>query len=369
MRVALLTNFIPPYRKSLYTELDQEIDSLTIFVSQEMEKNRNWKVDHGNLKVIVQKGIRYQKTWKGTYGYNEKTVVQVPYDTFFKLKKFNPDIVISSELGVRSILSAIYCKTHKKPLVLWLALSEHTERNKKGFRLFIRRWILKASTTILCNGTSAAEYIKSLGIEKKMTHIPYTSDFDIKPKVPRKNNLVKTILYTGQLTERKGIKEMSVALNNWSTSNTDKKICLLVAGEGPEKAKLAQLQNLPNIEVKFLGHVPYKKLQDLYLSSNLYLFPTLADEWGVVINEAMACGLPIIGSIYSQAAEEMIADGKTGWLFDPRDQQSFLKVLTEAIDTPPETLEKMGNRSIQIIRNFTPKMVSDRIIEVLKTII
>jgi len=61
--------------------------------------------------------------------------------------------------------------------------------------------------------------------------------------------------------------------------------------------------------------------------------PTLEDEWGVVVNEAMAAGLPILGSVYSQAVEELVIDGKTGWTFVPDDQGSAHAALDAALNT------------------------------------
>ena len=47
------------------------------------------------------------------------------------------------------------------------------------------------------------------------------------------------------------------------------------------------------------------------------VFPTLADEWGLVVNEALAAGVPVLGSLYSQAVEELVRDGENGWTFRP----------------------------------------------------
>ena len=366
MRVALLTNFIPPYRKSLYTELNEGIEDFTIFISQHMEKNRHWAVDHGQLNVVVQKGFRYNKKWKSELGYSEKTVVQIPYDTFFKLRAYRPDIVISSELGIRSLLSAIYCKIYGRPLVLWLALSEHTESNKKGLRVFLRKRILKSAKLILCNGASAERYIKSLGIKKDICFTPYTSDFEINKGGSKEANTVKTVLFTGQLIPRKGIEAMVQALAKWAPMNNQLQIRLLVAGDGPEKTLIEQLDKFPNITLELLGNVPYHQLQNIYLQSHLYLFPTLADEWGVVVNEAMASGLPIVGSKYSQAAEELIEDGKNGWIFDPMNEQNFLDVFSQAIKCPVSELQSMGENGQKTVQNYTPKIVAQNILEALK---
>ena len=63
-------------------------------------------------------------------------------------------------------------------------------------------------------------------------------------------------------------------------------------------------------------------MAEVYAKASLFAFPTLADEWGVVVNEAMAAGLPVLGSIYSQAVEELVEDGVSGWVFRQMNRRS-----------------------------------------------
>jgi glycosyltransferase involved in cell wall biosynthesis len=361
MRVALLTNFIPPYRKSLYWVLNNEVDDLTIFISQEMEKNRNWTVDHGNLSVILQKGIRYKKKWKNELGYSDVTTVQMPLDTIFKLRTYKPDVVISAELGMRSLFAAIYCQLYKKPLVLWLALSEHTEKNKKGLRLLLRKYILRKAKAILVNGKSGERYICSLGIHKKIFFVPYTSDFKINSQERGADKSRKSILLTGQLIPRKGIAETAKVLQAWAEKNKSKNIILTVAGDGPERSKLEALKNSSNIELRLLGSVDYNEIQKLYQQHDIYLFPTLGDEWGVVVNEAMASGTPVLGSVYSQAVDELVVENETGWTFQPNDEESFFSALSKALGCSSEKLYKMGEECNHTIRKFTAEAVAKEI--------
>ena len=66
-----------------------------------------------------------------------------------------------------------------------------------------------------------------------------------------------------------------------------------------------------------MGYAAHDSLPTIYGSAGALVLPSLFDEWGLVVNEAMASGLPVLGSRYSQAVEEMVTDGRTGWCFDP----------------------------------------------------
>lgn len=359
MKLALLTNFIPPYRLSLYREMERLVDDFRILVSTDMEKNRNWAIDHKGLDVVVQRNISFKKTWK--YGY--ESFIHIPYDTFFQLRKYDPDLVITAELGFRSLFASIYCRLYKKPYILWLALSEHTELSKKGIRIMLRKYLLKNCAAILCNGESSKKYVEGFGFKKKIYFVPCTSDYELKPVKNDFRSAHKKILYTGYLIELKGIKEMVEGLIDWSKTNPNSTIELIIAGEGAEKVHFQKLDSIQNITYNLLGYVNYQELQKWYQKVDLYIFPSLQDEWGVVVNESFSSGVPVIGSIYSQAVLELVSENETGWQYDPLKNGALAEALEKAINTDVNELQKMSAKCLKTISEVTPTKVSSNIHE------
>ena len=82
----------------------------------------------------------------------------------------------------------------------------------------------------------------------------------------------------------------------------------------------------------------------MYGSCDIFVFPTLADDWGVAVNEAMAASLPVLGSVYSQAVEELVRDGVNGWVSRPDDPAGMQRCLEGAMNTLPADLARMGAR-------------------------
>jgi len=81
MRVALLQNFVAPYRVPLYERLRARVDELRVFVSTPMESDRDWKVDWGTLDVVVQKNITLMRRHRDVLGFHRILQIHVPYDT------------------------------------------------------------------------------------------------------------------------------------------------------------------------------------------------------------------------------------------------------------------------------------------------
>lgn len=368
MKVALLTNFIPPYRLGLLEKLAGSVSELKVFVSTEMEKNRSWERDHGSLDVEVQKTWSYTKNWKNENGYAEKSTIHIPRNAIRLLKKTNPDLVVSSELGLRSLMASIYCKRKKKPLVLWLTLSERTETSRKGIRTYLRKHLLKSASAVLGNGKSCERYIRSLGYEKEVFFVPYTTDL---PEESMEISVKKdplTLLFVGQLITRKGVKEMVSALAKWG-ENSENAIRLIVAGDGPERDQLDKLNSLPKVELEAMGNVEYDELGELYRQSDMMIFPTLGDEWGVVVNEALVHQVPVIGSLYSQAVEELIIDGKNGWLFYPDKEDEFEKVLAESLNISSEELLEMKKSCLPALQKVTVDVAAVNMLDAMESVI
>ena len=109
------------------------------------------------------------------------------------------------------------------------------------------------------------------------------------------------------------------------------------------------------LNLRFLGNVHYDALPQLYAEGGVLAFPTLGDEWGVVVNEALAAGLPVLGSRYSQAVEELIVDGVNGWTFRTNHPEEIHAALDRMMTASPGKLEEMRHDGRQRIRSITPE--------------
>ena len=369
--VVLFTNFIPPYRVPLYRALSEMVNDLRIFISTPMEPNRLWQVDWTGLQVTLQKSIMFKRLWQHPHGFSETLYVHFPYDTLLCLFRLTPKVVISGEFGARTAQAVIYrILNPRSRLIVWATLSDHTEQGRGRVRELLRKWILRHSDAVLVNGRAGARYICRFGYPKeRLFYVPQTTDVYAFASVPieeKNESKFYRLLYVGQLVERKGIIPFLDVLICWAMKNPSRTIEIWIVGEGPLSGLISAKPLPDNLKLCLLGHISYSSLPEIYAKVDIFCFPTLADEWGMVVNEAMAAGLPVLGSVYSQAVEELVEDGLTGWTFRPNCKEEVLSAVDRALQTPRSVLIQMGIRARQRVLSLTPSAVAAKIAEAIK---
>ena len=364
-RVALLTNFLPIYRVPLLECLTDHARELRVFLSVRIEGNRDWPVFWGRLDVIVNRSITVPRSFRNVHGYIDQTYTHIPYDTLPLLWGYRPDVIVAGELGVRTLMARIYKMLRPSTkLVIWATLSERTEESLGAPRQTLRRWLLRGANAVYVNGASGARYIRSMGYGGSISVAPYAADNSVflDPGTRHRGNTVR-LLYTGQLVERKGLAPFLQCLARWCSVHPERSVFLSVVGSGGQFDLLKQIKLPPNLQIDFKGSMGFEQLPSQYHGADLYVYPTLADEWGLVVNEAMIAGLPVLGSRFSQAVEELVQDGVNGWLFTPTDEQDTYNAIGRALESDAATLEAMSRRAVETVAGITQQAVAARMSE------
>jgi glycosyltransferase involved in cell wall biosynthesis len=364
-RGALLTNFVAPYRVPLFQLLAREFGAFKVFVSTPMEPNRAWRPDWGDLDVAVLPALTLNRTVRHPHDFSEPLFVHLPYTVLFHLWRFRPDVVISGQLGLASALAAIYCALRSGAvLVLWLTLSEVSELGRGRIRRRLRRWLLARADAVMVNGESGARYARSFGTpDAKIVRVQQAVDVAaFSGRGDRERETGQRLLFVGSGEPRKGLRPFVSQLARWAESRPERPVELWVAGTGAECLGAAPPALPDNLRVRWIGHVPYEGMPEIYAEAGILAFPTLADEWGLVVNEAMAAGVPVLGSRYSQAVEELVEDARTGWTFRPDRADECLAAIDRALATPPEELARMRAACRERIAALTFEVVAERML-------
>lgn len=368
--VVLLTNFIPPHQRPLFIELSRRVKKLTILISTPMEPDRHWEADFGPLDVRVLQTWTVRRPWRHPAGFADRLHVHVPLNTLGALGELRPDVVLSSALGFATLGAAIYKRLRGVPLLVWVGLSEHTERGRGRARHWLRRRLARSIDQILVNGRSGERYLRTLGFaDSRISHVPYTTEPDLWDQCPvtRDAAAAHRLLFVGQLNERKGITPFVERLARWAAEHPERRIEFSIIGSGPLRERLEAIETPGNLSLELLGERNFQQIAAEYARCGILAFPTLADEWGMVVNEALASGLPVLGSVYSQAAEELCVEGETGWLFQPDAPGDMERALERALCTSVERLNEMRVAARARAAQITPQDSAERMVEAMST--
>jgi glycosyltransferase involved in cell wall biosynthesis len=142
-----------------------------------------------------------------------------------------------------------------------------------------------------------------------------------------------------------------------------RRVSLLYAGSGTQEAALRdRARNLSQwLTVHFHGFASQTELPALYRSAKIFLFPTRADVWGVVANEACAAGLPVIVSPYAGVAGELIVNENNGFV-RPLDISAWTDCAVSLLENP-EQLRVMGERSLLLVAAYNFESAAKGIID------
>ncbi len=162
-------------------------------------------------------------------------------------------------------------------------------------------------------------------------------------------------LYVGRLAEEKNVGGL---LRSWfAYRSAGGTWPLVLVGDGPKKAALKAFASGSQFasEVLFPGLKSSQELIPYYAFAGCFVLPSRREPWGLVVNEAMAAGLPVLVSQRCGCAADLVISGKNGWVFDPEDQGELQALLTRVAELEATQRDEMGRTSAEIVQAFSPE--------------
>jgi glycosyltransferase involved in cell wall biosynthesis len=358
-KLVISTNFVTPYRVALFAHLVQipEID-LTVFFSIDSAKNRKWKTDLGerfNYNILPNWKLRFPG-WEGYSLIFQPTLL-------YELRSIKPDaIVVLPWADLSSMLAFLLCKWWRIPFILWNGSTINEHSLGRTLTKPLLKFIVKYSDAYVAYGTRAKEYLVVLGAKEEAiffvnntVNVSFFSEqssllssLDLQ-QIKRTYGIEteKVVLYVGQLIERKGIRYLLDAFAK--LKQEDNRVGLAIVGHGPQEEDLRSLCLQKDIQdVYFCGHIDPAHLPEIYSAADLFILPSMKEVWGLVLNEAMACGLPVISTNTAGASVDLIQEGVNGYIVDAGDTFQLYEAMKK-ITTEPGRMREMGAKSKEII--------------------
>lgn len=278
-----------------------------------------------------------------------------------------------------SFVSHLKCMRHFHGKIPVLFRGDSTLLDERpGFKRQLRRlflkWVYRNIDVALYAGTNNKRYFEAHGLKaQQLVFTPHAIDnarfFDVDGKYSvrarewrmslgfKPDDVV--LLFVGKLEWQKN----PYVVLDLAKRTQNKHVKFLFVGNGAMEQELKKAaEDLPN--VRFVGFQNQSMMPVVYRLGDLFILPSVSETWGLALNEAMACGLPVIASDKVGGAIDLIRDGVNGCVFRAEDVDGLLLRLNQMIDS--HSLDKMGQRSVEIIHSWSFESIIDSILGALE---
>jgi glycosyltransferase involved in cell wall biosynthesis len=371
-RVALLTNIPAPYRLEMFRQLHQRHE-LKVFFDSASEPNRAWNLpaDMGFPHEYLQSRLFAYQRQRPDAVPGEQRFRQISWQLIPALRRFQPDVVISAELGVRTLQGSAYCTLSKTPLMIWWEGTPHTEGWVRKHQSALRRCLLRRATRFWSNGTESSKLLRSygaaaeqidecmIGTDTERFASETQGSLNARERVRQALGLSGAVfLFVGRFVKPKGLVPFLAALERLQ-STTEAEFSVLCIGGGPDRSLLENWKSShPSSSLVTLDFQQPSALPAFYAAADVFVLPTLEDNWSLVALEAAAAGLPQIFSVYNGAAPDLIARQAEGVSVDPTSTNDFAAALKAFAEHPPARMSE--SRRAQITQFYSAQSCADR---------
>lgn len=303
--------------------------------------------------------------------------IPMPFGLLPRIAKIKPDVLITEAFFQWTPWVLMYAIFHRVPVFMGYERTPWTERNSTWVHKWHRKLTDKFIKGYLVNGSETKKYLMSIGVKEEKIHIGGMSadseglrrgiaEFQVSEEFKEFKERFNTttnrtnghesllFLFTGALIERKGVEPLLKAWRKHTEVHPEDTLVMVGGGELHDRL-VKEYGDMPSVFIE--GRKEYTEVCKYYAIADVFILPTIEDNWSLVIPEAMACGLPVATSIYNGCHVELIREGENGFVFDTFDEESLLKALDGFHGKDLKTMEQ---RSLEIEKVFNTEACATR---------
>ena len=355
LKLAIVVNEPPPYRIPVFNLIARHPEiSLQVIFCCRREPNRLWDLppiafDH----VFLRERIR---TVHGRYIHNNP-------DVWLALSRFRPDVVLGNGFNPTHLYAFAWTRLMRRAYIAMTDGTLQSEQSLSALHVRLRRYVYQRAGAFIAASQGGLALYRSYQVPaaRSFRSCLAVDNARFNPHGPEETK-TWDFIFSGRLEAGKQPEfAMNVALQ--CARRLGRQLTLLYVGSGSEEAALhARAEKLGHeLTVHFHGFASQLELPQLYRSAKIFLFPTRADVWGVVANEACAAGLPVIVSPHAGVANELVVDGHNGYV-RPLDMSAWTDCALELLERP-DRLRAMGERSLLLVKPYCFESAAEGIMD------
>lgn len=344
-RVAFITNLCPYYRRPLFERLSRLLDVTFFFFSDGRESYLGSAVQHelGNFTV---------KEVRRTRIAGQPLLIGLEKE----LNRANYDVVIKC-LNGRLMMPYTYTLARRRglPFVLWTGMWHHPRTLAHAITRPMVEHIYRHSDAIVTYGSHVSRFVESVpGVAPDKVHVAGQAiEASRFAKVSRDPHQPPVVLFVGRLTEEKGIYSLIKAFRELTPTHAK----LRIVGAGPDEAALRDFAAASD-GVEFVGALSQGDIPREFSRARCLVLPsvttrTFREPWGLVINEAMASGLPVVATdAVGAAAGGLVMHRQNGLVVPEGDPKALASGIKRLIEDPTLS-QRMGQKAREDVAAFS----------------
>jgi glycosyltransferase involved in cell wall biosynthesis len=352
-KILLITNIPNPYRIPLFRLMNEEFHAkgiqFRVVFGAKGYKGRRFELDSSELKFdhLILRSQKIPFKHEG-FIFTYRGIIR-------EILSFKPDKIVVLGYSIATVKIWILSFFIKIKYLIWAGTISTSQQAKSKLRTLFRKMLVRRAFGFIAYGSSAKEYFKHLGAHEAKIHIAIntvdTNYFKVETErlrlfLPQENK--KHLTYIGYLTKRKNVLKLLEIVKQLAKLRSD--FVLDIVGDGEERERLeafVKTQNLRDV-VTFHGFKQKSELPFYLAQSRCFLFQTDFDIWGLVLNEAMAAGVPCLASIHAGVVVDLIQNGVNGFVVDYNHVPEVVNKMNLFLDDA-EYAEKVGKTASQFI--------------------
>ncbi len=343
-KIALVVNEPPPYRIPVFNRIAATpgINLQVIFCCRR-EPNRHWDLPPIEFNAVYLH--ERVTTVRGRYIHNNP-------DVLVALNRFQPDVVVGNGFNPTHLYAMAWCALRRRPYVPMTDGTLRSEQVLSRLHSAIRRTVYRRARAFIAASEGGVALYGSYGIPRWRCHLSCLCiDNQRFRPVPGSAAPTRDFLFCGRLEPGKQ-PGFAIEVAALCARLLGRKTRMLLVGSGSLEQELRQLAErlASDVDVQFNGFAAQAELPALYQSARLFLFPTRADVWGVVANEACAAGLPVLVTPDAGVAGELVADGLNGYV-RPADRHAWA-VLAAGLLADDSLREAFAQQSLRMVEPY-----------------
>ncbi|MGA9069883.1 MAG: glycosyltransferase family 4 protein [Terracidiphilus sp.] len=318
---------------------------------------------------LCPKGLYYRSHFLFNGSFESLPQARSAFQAVRVFARLKPDVVIIcgySYLPTWSVLA--WAKLSKTPVVLWFE-SNFFDHPRSKTKELVKQIFVSAFAAAHVYGKSNRDYLEHLGMSpSKILEKRATVDSGLFMRRRANFNAgFRRFVYVGRFSPEKNLLFL---LEAFGIARDKCPAELVMAGYGPEEPLLREYVQTAGLGefVKFAGQKTQDEVSKEMAKSDCLVLPSLSETWGLVVNEALCTGLPVIVSDRCGCARDL-ARPETGWVFCSESKEELTAAMLEVCGLPLDRLQKMGDAAVKLAAEYTPEACAQRILANLETLI